>query len=137
MRRANVHLTCIPDPWSFSFIYQVLMLELGAIPHGSLTSMPYLLHSARSSSMHRVVVIGSICSGKSTFSRYLSGKLETFRQTFLSRESIIWWVLKTYHLKRRSYAVLLKEQKAKGVSVIELNPQKAVDAYLKRSLYAV
>ncbi|MFT4721555.1 MAG: adenylate kinase family enzyme [Candidatus Azotimanducaceae bacterium] len=203
------------------------MLELGVIPLGNLTSILYLVHSARASSMNRVVVIGSSCSGKSTFSRYLSGKfeieyieldqlhwlpdwveredgefralvsqavlseswvldgnysvvrdivwprattiiwlnhsfglvlyraitrsviravtrqplfsgnVETFRQTFLSRESIIWWVLKTYHLKRRRYAVLLQEQKVKGVKVFEFNSQKAVDAYLKCSLRAV
>ncbi|MFT7131416.1 MAG: hypothetical protein ACI81O_000118 [Cyclobacteriaceae bacterium] len=66
-----------------------------------------------------------------------SGNIETFRQTFLSRESIIWWVLKTYHLKRRSYAILLQEKKAKGVNVIEFNSQKTVDAYLKNSLRTV
>lgn len=38
-----------------------------------------------------------------------SGNRETLRQTFLSRDSILWWILKSYHRRRREYPRLFKE----------------------------
>lgn len=37
-----------------------------------------------------------------------SGNRESFRQAFLSSDSMLWWVLKTYHRRRREYPRLLK-----------------------------
>ena len=58
--------------------------------------------------------------------------IETFKQTFLSRESIILWVLQTYHQKRRSYYKLLTQMKEEGVEVIEFKDQSQVDQYLNK-----
>ncbi|KGJ93370.1 adenylate kinase [Thalassotalea sp. ND16A] len=66
-----------------------------------------------------------------TKKRLFAGNVESFKQTFLSRDSIILWVLKTYHRKRKNYAGLLKQQAAKGAKVIEFNNQKQVNAFLK------
>jgi adenylate kinase family enzyme len=60
-----------------------------------------------------------------------SGNVESFRQTFLSRKSIILWVLMTYHDKRKRYAKMLNSLKDKGVTVIEFKNQFQVDEYLK------
>jgi adenylate kinase family enzyme len=60
-----------------------------------------------------------------------AGNIESFKQTFFSRDSIILWVLKTYHQKRKNYSTLLKEVKAKGITVIKLNNQSQVNDYLK------
>ncbi len=60
-----------------------------------------------------------------------AGNIETFKQTFLTRESIILWVLQTYHQKRKRYYTLLTQMKAQGIEVIEFNNQKQVDSYLK------
>jgi len=59
-----------------------------------------------------------------------AGNVESFKQTFFSKDSIIWWVIRTFHKKRRSYETLLKEQAKRGVDVVELKGQVQVDAYL-------
>jgi adenylate kinase family enzyme len=38
-----------------------------------------------------------------------SGNRETFRKAFLSKDSMILWVLKTYYRRRREYSQLLEE----------------------------
>jgi len=65
-----------------------------------------------------------------TKEKLFSGNVESFRQTFFSRNSIILWVLKTYHQKRRNYSNILKHVKAKGITVVELKSQSHVDDYL-------
>ncbi|KGJ93783.1 adenylate kinase [Colwellia psychrerythraea] len=67
----------------------------------------------------------------STKKRLFSGNVETFKQTFFSRDSIILWVLQTYHQKRKRYNKLLTQMKCQGIEVVELNNQKQVDRYLK------
>lgn len=66
-----------------------------------------------------------------TKKRLFSGNVESFKQTFCSRDSIILWVLKTYHPKRKSYPNILKSAQAKGIKVIEFTNQSQVDNYLK------
>jgi len=66
-----------------------------------------------------------------TKKKLFAGNIETFKQTFFSRDSIILWVLKTYHQKRKNYSKILKNAEAKGITVIELNNQSQVDDYLK------
>ena len=69
--------------------------------------------------------ISRIITGKELF----SGNKESFRKTFFSRDSIILWVLKTYHKKQKEYALLLTHQ---HIDVIELNGQKQVNEYLDK-----
>jgi len=66
-----------------------------------------------------------------TKKKLFAGNVESFKQTFFSRNSIIFWVLKTYHQKRKSYSKLLKHVEAKGIKVAEFNNQSQVDDYLK------
>ena len=66
-----------------------------------------------------------------TKKKLFAGNIESFQQTFFSRDSIILWVLKTYHQKRKNYSQILKNVEAKGITVIEFNNQSQVDDYLK------
>ena len=66
-----------------------------------------------------------------TKKKLFAGNVESFKQTFFSRDSIILWVLKTYHQKRKNYSKILKDVEAKGVIVIEFNNQSQVDDYLE------
>lgn len=50
-----------------------------------------------------------------------SGNRETFRLAFLSRESILWWVITTYHRRRREYPALFKQPNYAHLKVIELH----------------
>ena len=63
--------------------------------------------------------------------KLFAGNVETYKQTFLSRDSIILWVLKTHHQKRKTYANLLKQVEKKGIKVTEFTNQSQVDEYLK------
>ncbi|NQZ28683.1 MAG: adenylate kinase [Colwellia sp.] len=66
-----------------------------------------------------------------TKKKLFAGNVETFKQTFFSRDSIILWVLQTYHQKRKRYNKLLPQLKFQGIEIIELNNQKQVQQYLK------
>ncbi len=66
-----------------------------------------------------------------TKKKLFAGNVESFKQTFFSRDSIILWVLKTYHQKRKNYSKILKHVEAKGIKVIEFNNQSQVDDYLE------
>jgi adenylate kinase family enzyme len=51
---------------------------------------------------------------------------ETFTLAFLSRESILWWVITTFHRRRKKYRSLLTEEKYSNITFIEL--EKPCDA---------
>ena len=76
---------------------------------------PLVLYRAITRSIHRA---------------YTKKPLFAGNVSFFSKDSIIWWVITTYHKKRRSYQTLLKEQTKRGVTVVELKGQGQVDAYL-------
>ena len=46
-----------------------------------------------------------------------SGNRETFRKAFLSRDSILFWMLKTYRRRRREYPVLLNDLQSKDLEI--------------------
>jgi adenylate kinase family enzyme len=46
-----------------------------------------------------------------------SGNRETFRMAFLSRDSILLWVLQTYYRRRREYARLLNKLQGRDVEI--------------------
>ncbi|GIK37908.1 MAG: hypothetical protein BroJett011_17410 [Chloroflexota bacterium] len=50
-----------------------------------------------------------------------NGNRETFREAFLSRESILWWVITTYHRRRREYPALFTQPAYAHLQVIELH----------------
>ena len=62
--------------------------------------------------------------------KLFSGNIETFKQSFFSHDSIILFVLKTYHHKRRNYRQLLENQRAIGKQTIELKNQEQVNSFL-------
>ena len=55
-----------------------------------------------------------------------SGNTETFRRSFLSRDSILLWVLISFHRRRREYRVLLEKAKSTGVKVIEIQKSREI-----------
>jgi len=59
-----------------------------------------------------------------------SGNKESLRMAFLSRDSIIWWVITTYHRRRREYPVLFQNQEFRHLNIIELRKQREADAFL-------
>ena len=63
-----------------------------------------------------------------------AGNVETFRQAFFSRDSIIWWVLKTYHKNRRKYPKLLASELAAHTEVVICKSRKDTKQFLHWSV---
>ena len=57
-----------------------------------------------------------------------SGNRESLRMTFLSRDSILLWVLKTYRRRRREYSQMLTERP--DLKVFVLTSPKAAERFL-------
>jgi len=85
-------------------------------------SFPLVLYRSITRSVHRAF----------TKKPLFAGNVESFKQSFFSADSIIWWVITTFHKKRRAYEILLKEQAKRGVEVVELKGQGQVDEFLRR-----
>jgi len=61
-----------------------------------------------------------------------SGNRESFRQSFFSRDSILWWVVTTYHRRRREYPRLFNQPQFAHLTVIEFNSPAETQAFLAR-----
>ena len=59
------------------------------------------------------------------------GNRETFRHSFLSRGSILWWVILTYRGRRRVYRELFNAGVGAGVRLTELRRPREADDLLK------
>ncbi len=60
-----------------------------------------------------------------------SNNRETFRQAFLSRNSIIFWVIKTFHRRRRDIQKLEKSPEYRHLTFIEFRYPSAAATFLK------
>lgn len=59
-----------------------------------------------------------------------SGNKETLRKAFLSRDSIIWWVITTYHRRRRDFPVSFQRPEFGHLNIIEFRKPREADAFL-------
>ena len=60
-----------------------------------------------------------------------SGNRESLRMAFLSRESIILWVISTYNRHRREFPALFQSQEFRHLNVIEFRKRREADAFLR------
>ena len=63
-----------------------------------------------------------------------SGNRESFRQSFLSRESVILWALQTYARNRRRYSALLASPACAHLRRVRLRGPAEVEAWLRGAL---
>jgi adenylate kinase family enzyme len=61
-----------------------------------------------------------------------AGNRESLRTAFLSRESIIWWAVSTFHGRRRRYAVLFAAPPFPQLTLIRLRRPGEAEAFLRR-----
>jgi adenylate kinase family enzyme len=59
-----------------------------------------------------------------------AGNRETIRQVIFDHESILWWVLRTYHRRRREYPQLFQEPQNAHLKVYELRNAAQTQAML-------
>lgn len=62
--------------------------------------------------------------------RLFADNVESFGRTFLSKESIILWVIQIHKKKKLEYSRLLESSVVEGKEVVILTSQKAADKYL-------
>lgn len=55
---------------------------------------------------------------------------ETFEKAFLSKDSILLWVITTYHRRRREYPELFKQPEYAHLEVIELCTPRETEAFI-------
>jgi adenylate kinase family enzyme len=60
------------------------------------------------------------------------GNHETWRQMIFDRESIPWWVLRTYRRRRREYPQLFRQPSHQHLEVIEFRTPRASLEWLER-----
>jgi adenylate kinase family enzyme len=89
-------------------------------------SFPVVLWRSIRRSIHRALSKESICGGNT----------ETLRRSFLSKDSIILWVLTTFHRRRHEYTRLLKvhsegDSEYGHLRFIRLRSQKEADTFLQ------
>jgi len=60
-----------------------------------------------------------------------SGNYESFRQSFLSRDSILWWVLTTFRRRRRQYRQLFDDNVHPSLKLIELHHPRDAEKLLE------
>lgn len=58
------------------------------------------------------------------------GNRESFRQTFMSRNSMLWLVLKTHHRRRWEYPVLFQQPEYRHLPVKELRHPRDTQAFV-------
>jgi adenylate kinase family enzyme len=60
------------------------------------------------------------------------GNRESFRNSFLSRDSILWWVITTFGRRRRQYERTFEGRSFPELRLTELHHQRDADALLER-----
>jgi adenylate kinase family enzyme len=60
-----------------------------------------------------------------------AGNRETFRAAFLSRQSILLWVITTHWRRRRQYAELLRDDHRPGLEVVVLHRPRDAQRFLR------
>ena len=60
-----------------------------------------------------------------------SGNRESLRMAFFSRESILWWVITTFHRRRRQYRRLFNTKPFPGLEYIEFKTPAESQSFLK------
>jgi hypothetical protein len=61
-----------------------------------------------------------------------SGNRESFRGAFLEADGIPWWVIRTYHKRRKEYPEVLSQVRFQHLELFELHSQNQAVALLHR-----
>ncbi len=60
-----------------------------------------------------------------------SGNKETLHQSFLSKDSILWWILKMYRRRRREYPRLFKEPEHRHLQITVFASPREAERFLQ------
>jgi len=85
-------------------------------------SFPRTLHRALNRTTRRIV----------TGERIHAGNRETFGKAFMSRDSILWWMLTSYHRNQRRYSKLLLEEKLSEKEIFIFRHPRQAEEFLRQ-----
>lgn len=85
-------------------------------------SFPRTFYRALKRTMRRVATGEAVCAGNR----------ETFSKAFMSRDSILFWVLTTYFEKRRRYSKLLQHGNLSGKKICIFKHPKQAEEFLRQ-----
>ena len=67
-----------------------------------------------------------------THEKLYAGNVESFRRTFFTKDSILLWVITTFHEKRQRYESLLRSDQTDHCTVLEFRRPAEAKAWLKK-----
>ena len=82
-------------------------------------SLPVVMSRILRRTFHRVVTQQQVCNGN----------YETWTKAF-SRDSIILWVLQTYHRRRKEYPILFNKAEYSHLNIVRLSSPQATEDWL-------
>lgn len=62
---------------------------------------------------------------------FVNGNYESFRHAFMSKDSILLWIIHTYRKNKSSYPTLLEEAKKQGIHIIIARKHQEAEVFLK------
>lgn len=122
--RARVRAAVSPDRWIVEGNYHPVR-DIVWSRATAVVWLNYSLPRVFGRAVRRTVV-RSVC-GEELF----SGNRETFRRAFLSRESILLWVLTSYRRVRKEYRKLFDERAFGHLRLVELRQPREADGFLQ------
>ena len=99
-------------------------IVLKRVTHVVWLNYPFwtVFRRALARTIHRAVTREKVCGENR----------ESFRDSFLHREGIPWWVIRTHRRVRRRYQALAASDESAHLEVIELKGQNEADALVRR-----
>ena len=67
-----------------------------------------------------------------TKEKQFSGNVETFYKSFFTKDSIIWWMIKTHGIRKKKYPKLFALEEYEHINVVQLKSQKAATKFLAK-----
>jgi len=61
-----------------------------------------------------------------------AGNTESLRQTFFSKNSMLWWMVKTYSMRKKQYSAMLSNPSYQHLKGIRLTNPKQTERYLSQ-----
>src|SRR5918999_3900840 len=101
--------------------YAILSGEKPLLSSGSTIPVPLVMWWALSRTLKRIIDQEEL----------FSGNRETFRQSFLSRDSILWWVTTSFNRRRKEYRAIFDSEEFPHLNIIELQKPKEAEEFLK------
>lgn len=63
--------------------------------------------------------------------KLFGGNIETWQITLLSKDSILWWVIKTFKRRKREYSIIMKSDDYPNLRKVEIKSPKELERFIR------